>query len=205
MAYDAELTPVVRIRGLTRIFSGRNVLESVNLDIARGDSVALLGHSGSGKSTLMRAAARLDSGVGASGSVGVPDQRAVVFQHARLLPWAQWLDKVILGLPYRVAAAALGCNALAAVALSSKDKAWPGTLSGGETQRTDLTCALAWEPALLLDEPFEARAPLTRTKMHRLLPSWVSGSTTTKRCAHSLPRPDRCRSHPTSRLCRSAT
>ena len=78
--------PAVRVRNLARGFSGRGVLNGLDLDIHKGEFVALLGRSGSGKSTLLRALAQFDHGVSGSGEMAVPDNVAVVFQDARLLP-----------------------------------------------------------------------------------------------------------------------
>ncbi|MCX5208449.1 ABC transporter ATP-binding protein [Kitasatospora sp. NBC_00240] len=161
--------PAVRLRGLTRSFAGRTVLDGIDFDLPAGQFTALLGHSGSGKSTLLRAVGRLDHGVAGSGSIDVPGQHAVVFQDARLLPWARVLDNVLLGLPGREARAA-GRTLLGEVGLADKERAWPGTLSGGEAQRAALARALIREPGLLLlDEPFGALDALTRIRMHALL------------------------------------
>ncbi|MFK0192935.1 ABC transporter ATP-binding protein [Kitasatospora sp. NPDC090308] len=159
----------VRLRGLRRAFDGRTVLDGVDLDVAKGEFTALLGHSGSGKSTLLRAAGRLDGG--GEGLVEVPEPSAVVFQDARLLPWSRVLENVVLGLPGpRSAALARGRAALAEVGLAGRERAWPGTLSGGEAQRAALARALVREPELLLlDEPFGALDALTRIRMHALL------------------------------------
>ena len=75
---------VVTIRGYGRTFKGRSVVSGVDLDLAQGELVALLGASGSGKSTLLRALAGEDPG--AEGHVVVPRERAVAFQDHRLLP-----------------------------------------------------------------------------------------------------------------------
>ena len=96
--------PVVRVRGLERAFGARSVLRGLDLDIARGEFVALLGRSGSGKSTLLRAIAKLDSDVAGAGELEVPEHRAVVFQDARLLPWLRVIENVTLGLHGRNAA-----------------------------------------------------------------------------------------------------
>jgi sulfonate transport system ATP-binding protein len=153
--------------GVARRFGSRTVLHSLDLRIRNGEFVALLGHSGSGKSTLLRALAGLDSGV--EGSIRVPRRRSVVFQDARLLPWASVLANVTLGLRGRDASGR-GRAALREVGLEGHEKAWPKTLSGGEAQRAALARALVREPELiLLDEPFGALDALTRIRMQGLL------------------------------------
>ena len=158
----------VRVRGLTRRFGEREVLAGIDLTIAPGEFVALLGRSGSGKSTLLRALAGLDGDYG--GEALVPRERAVVFQEHRLLPWSRVLDNVTLGLPAGRATAVRGRRALDEVGLADHARAWPVTLSGGESQRVALARALVREPELLLlDEPFGALDALTRIRMHALL------------------------------------
>ncbi|TLF81353.1 ABC transporter ATP-binding protein [Nocardia cyriacigeorgica] len=145
------------------------VLDGLDLDIARGEFVALLGRSGSGKSTLLRALAELDDGVPGSGELSVPADKAVVFQDSRLLPWTRVLDNVTLGLT-GPGAADRGREALAEVGLAGRERAWPRELSGGEQQRVALARSLVRAPALLLaDEPFGALDALTRIRMHVLL------------------------------------
>ena len=157
--------PAVRVHGLRRAFGGREVLAGIDLEIAQGEFVALLGRSGSGKSTLLRALAGLDPDY--RGSVLVPGRRAVVFQEPRLQPWKRVVDNVSIGLP---GARALARQALAEVGLTGRERDWPVTLSGGEAQRVSLARALVREPdLLLLDEPFSALDALTRLRMHALL------------------------------------
>lgn len=159
--------PVVRLRGFHRRFGDNAVIEDLDLDIAPGEFVALLGRSGSGKTTLLRTLAGLDTVV--DQDVQVPSSRAVVFQDARLLPWKRVWRNVALGLR--------GANkrdraeaALREVGLGHRLEAWPLTLSGGEAQRVALARALVREPTLLLlDEPFSALDALTRLRMHDLV------------------------------------
>ncbi|WP_019630149.1 ABC transporter ATP-binding protein [Actinomadura atramentaria] len=166
-AVTTEAPAGVRVRGLTRVFGDRTVLDGVDLDIAPGEFVALLGASGTGKSTLLRALAGLD-GEG-HGDIGVPDRRAVVYQEHRLLPWSRVWKNVVLGLrggDLRRRADA----ALAEVGLAARADAWPLTLSGGESQRVALARALVRTPELLLlDEPFGALDALTRLKAQALV------------------------------------
>ncbi len=155
----------VRVRGLTRRFGGPPVLDRLDLDIAAGEFVALLGHSGSGKTTLLRTLAGLDPVD--EGEVELPVKRAVVFQEPRLLPWKSVWQNVALGLRNAEAAAR---SALAEVGLSHRAEAWPLTLSGGEAQRAGLARALVRDPALLLlDEPFASLDALTRMRMQHLV------------------------------------
>lgn len=159
----------VRVRQLWRRFGARTVLDGIDLDIRRGEFVALLGRSGSGKSTFLRALANLDHDVEGGGELSVPQKMSVVFQDARLLPWRRLLENVAYGLKAdRPRERALA--ALAEVGLAGRERAWPSELSGGEQQRVALARALVREPALLLaDEPFGALDALTRLRMHALL------------------------------------
>ncbi|MFF8543162.1 ABC transporter ATP-binding protein [Streptomyces werraensis] len=168
--HTEQLTrPAVRLRGLTRSFEGRTVLDGVDLDLPAGQFTALLGHSGSGKSTLLRAIAGIDHGVAGSGTLTAPGRVSVVFQDSRLLPWRRVLPNVLLGLDGEDAEER-GRAALAEVGLGGRERAWPTELSGGEQQRAALARSLVREPELLLaDEPFGALDALTRIKMHALL------------------------------------
>ena len=161
--------PVVRVRGLVRRFTLRGVLNGLDLDLARGEFVALLGRSGSGKSTLLRALAGLDHEAEGAGEISAPRRISVAFQDARLLPWMRVLDNVVLGLA-GADAQARGLAALEEVELSNRAEAWPAELSGGEQQRVALARSLVREPELLLaDEPFGALDALTRIRMHGLM------------------------------------
>ena len=158
---------VVRLRGLCRSFGEQVVLDELDLDLAAGEFVALLGRSGSGKTTLLRALAGLDRGV--TGEVRTGGTPAVVFQDPRLLPWRSVLQNVALGLrdpdPARRAR-----RALAEVGLDGREDAWPRQLSGGQRQRVALARALVREPDLmLLDEPFSALDALTRVSAQALV------------------------------------
>ena len=154
------------MRGYGRRFGSRRIIEPLDLTLAAGERVALLGASGSGKSTLLRALAGLDPE--ADGRVTVPARRTMVFQDARLLPWRRAWRNVLVGLHPRVRARAI--SALDEVGMAHLADAWPATLSGGEAQRVALARAFVRAPELLLlDEPFSALDALTRIRMHELL------------------------------------
>ena len=160
------VTPSIRVRGLSRHFGGRAVIDSLNIDIAPGEFVALIGASGCGKSTLLRILAGLDAEI--EGEVEVPQRCAVAFQAPRLMPWKRVWRNVVLGLPNGDRAKAEA--ALAEVGLSHRVDVWPKVLSGGEAQRASLARALVREPELLLlDEPFGALDALTRLKAQSLV------------------------------------
>jgi sulfonate transport system ATP-binding protein len=163
----SAITSGVAVRGLRRDYGDRTVLRDLDLDIAPGEFVALLGKTGCGKTTLLRVLAGLDPAT--AGTVEAPGRPAVVFQEPRLLPWKRVLDNVALG-QRGDALRAAARTALAEVGLAGHAEAWPLTLSGGEAQRVALARALVRDPALLLlDEPFAALDALTRIKMHALV------------------------------------
>lgn len=162
----------VTVRGLRRAYGNRTVIDGLDLDIARGEFVALLGESGCGKTTLLRALAGLD-GIDA-GQIDGPPQPAVVFQEHRLLPWLSLWRNVSLGLEEKRGRAAAEA-ALTEVGLGERLEDWPRNLSGGQAQRVALARALVREPRLLLlDEPFAALDALTRIRMHELVKQLVA-------------------------------
>lgn len=171
VSQDAK-RPVVTVRELSRAYGERTVIDRLDLQIAGGEFVALLGESGCGKTTLLRALAGLDR-VDA-GQIDGPSRPAVVFQEHRLLPWFSLWRNVSLGLEEkegRLAAEA----ALTEVGLGDRLEDWPRNLSGGQAQRVALARALVREPRLLLlDEPFAALDALTRIRMHELVKQLVA-------------------------------
>ncbi|MDD2546568.1 MAG: ABC transporter ATP-binding protein [Burkholderiaceae bacterium] len=154
-------------------------LRDVDLTIAKGEFVALIGHSGCGKSTLLNLIAGLTTptqGVLLCANreiKGPGPERAVVFQNHSLLPWLTCFDNIHLGVE-RVfgrteSKAQLKARTEAALALVSLGHAAhkrPGEISGGMKQRVGIARALAMEPqVLLMDEPFGALDALTRAKL----------------------------------------
>ncbi|MBB3659893.1 sulfonate transport system ATP-binding protein [Rhizobium sp. BK650] len=157
----------VSVRGLVRRFGQRSIIDRLDLDIRRGEFVALLGASGCGKSTLLRILADLDHEI--EGKVFVSPRRGVAFQSPRLFPWKRVWSNVVAGLP-RGGKRASANAALEEVGLTHRGDAWPKDLSGGEAQRASLARALVRNPdLLLLDEPFGALDALTRLKAQALV------------------------------------
>ncbi|WP_377321659.1 ABC transporter ATP-binding protein [Pimelobacter simplex] len=160
--------PAVRIRGLRKVYDGKAVLDGIDLDVAPGQLVALLGPSGTGKTTLLRLLAGFERPD--AGELGVPLARTTVYQEPRLVPAHRVLRNVMLGQRGTAANRTAALASLAEVGLADKARSWPATLSGGEAQRVALARALVREPRLLLlDEPFAALDALTRLKMHDLV------------------------------------
>jgi sulfonate transport system ATP-binding protein len=158
----------VRVNQLTHRYGDRDVLDHLDLTMAPGEFVALLGASGSGKTTLLRLLAGLERP--SAGEVLVPRRRTVVFQEPRLVPSKRVIDNVHIGLPANGDRADRARLALEEVGLTAHEQAWPGTLSGGEAQRVALARALVRRPELLLlDEPFAALDALTRLSMQGLV------------------------------------
>jgi sulfonate transport system ATP-binding protein len=168
----------LRVRQLGQRFGERQVLTDIDLDIAPGGFVAIVGRSGCGKSTLLRLLAGLDRA--STGHIEVNGQALdprspasqgvrLMFQDARLLPWKSVADNVALGLHGRDVAQRVK-EALAAVGLEDRADDWPAKLSGGQRQRVALARALVHRPRLLLlDEPLGALDALTRIEMQQLI------------------------------------
>jgi sulfonate transport system ATP-binding protein len=161
------------VRGLDKAFGSRHVLRDLELALAPGEFVAILGPSGGGKTTLLRLVAGLDRPT--RGAIELrradagPATVRMMFQEDRLLPWRRALENVGLGLPSGERDARARA-ALASVGLADRAGDWPAVLSGGQRQRVALARALVHRPdLLLLDEPFGALDALTRAGMQRLL------------------------------------
>lgn len=161
------MSRAVVVRGLTRRFGARAVIDGLDLNNARGEFVALLGASGCGKSTLLRVLAVLDRDI--EGEVWVSPHQGIAFQAPRLLPWKNVWRNVALGLPGR-RDRERALAVLQEVGLAHRADAWPKTLYGGEAQRASLARALVRNPdLLLLDEPFGALDALTRLRAQALV------------------------------------
>jgi cystine transport system ATP-binding protein len=170
-------------RGIRKSFGDNEVLRSIDLEVRRGEVVALIGPSGSGKTTVLRSLNGLETPDAGRIRVGddldldfaaaqarrevarLPRRSAMVFQHYNLFPHLTVLENVIEG-PVRVQkrpraeAVAEAERLLARVGLAEKRDSHPFELSGGQQQRVGIVRALALRPQVLLfDEPTSALDP----------------------------------------------
>jgi ABC-type polar amino acid transport system ATPase subunit len=169
---------ILEIRALHKSFGTLEVLKGIDLAVAQGELVFIIGPSGSGKSTLLRCCNRLEAPT--SGSVVVDgtdltepnvdlnrvrQKIGMVFQSFNLYPHMDALGNVTLALrkvlkKSKKESNDIGLQALERVGLAEKAKAWPNELSGGQQQRVAIARALALEPRILLfDEPTSALDP----------------------------------------------
>ena len=167
---DAERRPAIGIHDLTVRYGSVVALDSLDLEVARGETVALLGPSGSGKSTALKAVAgflRPASGrvtlAGRDVTHEPPNRRGigVVVQNYALFPHMRVADNVAFGLKARRVPRAevtrRVAEALDMVGMAAYGRRYPRELSGGQQQRVAIARALAIRPpVLLLDEPLSA-------------------------------------------------
>ena len=184
-------TKFIEIQNVEQTFKTKKglfpALRDINLTVAKGEFVALIGHSGCGKSTLLNLIAGLTTPTNgtllcANREIAGPGpDRAVVFQNHSLLPWLTCFENVYLGVERVFGAGSKSTGAasenkaqlnartdaaLALVGLTAAAQKRPGEISGGMKQRVGIARALAMEPkVLLMDEPFGALDALTRAKL----------------------------------------
>ncbi|WP_119697786.1 ABC transporter ATP-binding protein [Microbacterium halotolerans] len=202
--------PRLAIRGLSRDFHTRNgvvhAVQGIDLSIAHGEFVALIGRSGCGKTTLLRMIGGLlpptDGSIEVDGRAlwrdGQIDQSAVgmlgfVFQESNLFPWFSVLDNIALPMKLRGVSKRVRRSRAAEfadlVGLGDFTGSYPRELSGGMRQRAAIARALSTEPELLLmDEPFGALDALTRERMNLELQRIVlETSSTVVFVTHDIP------------------
>ncbi|WP_299428900.1 ABC transporter permease subunit [uncultured Meiothermus sp.] len=159
-AQATEAPAAIRLAGVSVKFEGREVLKGVDLEVGRGEFIAIIGPSGGGKSTLLRVVAGLLKAQ--SGTVEVVGQPAMVFQDYRLLPWRTVEQNIELPIE-------LTGRGRIETHLGMKPylKLYPHQLSGGMKARVAIARALAQDAeVLLMDEPFAALDALVRERFN---------------------------------------
>jgi sulfonate transport system ATP-binding protein len=169
-------TPAVELEKVSKRFGAKVVLNCVDLKIAPGELVAIVGRSGCGKSTLLRLLVGLESQnegsirIGGAPLRGPNRETRLMFQDAALLPWQTVLENVALAASRNPDRWSEATQALQLVGLEQRANDWPAILSGGQRQRVALARALASKASvLLLDEPLGALDALTRLEMQKLI------------------------------------
>ena len=198
---------MIAARRLHKAYRGRPVLENLNLDVAEGEFVTIVGASGCGKTTFLKLLLGTESP--SRGELlldGRPlpaepgPERGVVFQRYSVFPHLSVLDNVVLGLEFaasrfglltgaaRRSAAGQAGEWLAAVGLADAARRYPHELSGGMQQRLALAQSLIKRPRiLLLDEPFGALDPGIRADMQTLVTSlWREHGLTVFMITHDI-------------------
>ncbi len=169
---------MIKVENLSKSFGGLRVLSGVDLEIQKGECVAIIGPSGAGKSVLLyclNALEKPDSGRVTLNGVDITDKRTdinkvrekvgMVYQNFHLFSHLTVLENIILApvkvrkLP-RAEAISRACGLLETVSLLDKKDSYPDQLSGGQKQRIAIVRALAMDPEILLfDEPTSALDP----------------------------------------------
>jgi NitT/TauT family transport system ATP-binding protein len=173
--------PEIKVDGVGKIYgTGRPVLESVDLQVRKGEFVSLIGPSGCGKSTMLKLIAGLVApSAGTIRVDGMTPEHAretisFIFQDPTLLPWRTVTHNVGLSLELEGVGASRRAGTveglLRLVGLEHVADAFPRELSGGMKMRVSIARALATNPRLLLmDEPFAALDEMTRDRLNEEL------------------------------------
>ena len=177
---NAGANAMISIRGVSKSFGALKVLDNVNIEVAKGEFLVLLGASGCGKSTLLNLISGFERA--STGSVHVNGREVrdvdpgcgMVFQQYALFPWKTVQQNVEFGLKMRgisrVERARIAQHYIDMVGLQGFEKSYPGALSGGMKQRVSIARVLANDPdVMLFDEPFAALDAMTRQVLQEQL------------------------------------
>jgi len=180
----ASARPIVSLKDVHQSFGSLKVINGISFDVARGESICIIGPSGSGKSTLIRcinALVPIDSGSIRVDGIEVHDPKldklalrrrvGIVFQQYNLFPHKSALENIMMA-PItvlrqdRAEVEARAHALLKKVRLAGKESAYPGELSGGQQQRVAIARALAMRPdVMLFDEVTAALDPETKKEV----------------------------------------
>ena len=177
---ESARAPAVELRNVAVQFGDFTAVASVDLKVAEGEFVAVVGPTGCGKSTILNIVTGLLKP--AAGEVvvfgeplrGLNDRSGYMLQQEAILPWKTAEDNVGLGLVFQghpaAEARARAREWLGKVGLRGFEKRYPHEMSGGQRKRVAMAQTLIMEPPIvLMDEPFSALDVHTRRLMHRIL------------------------------------
>jgi polar amino acid transport system ATP-binding protein len=198
--------PLMRVVGVSKRLGGRTILESIHLDLYKGQTKVLIGPSGGGKSTLLQCMNYLL--VPETGHVELEGERihprdarqvcvfrqhvGMIFQDFNLFDHLTALDNVTIALRKvrrlsRRQAEERGMEELARVGLADKARRYPAELSGGQKQRVSIARALAMDPkVMLLDEPTSALDPELVAEVLAVIRALAQGGMTMVMATHQM-------------------
>ena len=201
---------MISVRKLSKRYGDRLALEALSAEVARGETIAIVGPSGGGKTTLLRCLNYLESfdegeveiagttlrpGMGRGHAAVLRALRThvgMVFQHFNLFPHLTALDNVTLAPRVvrgagRISAELKGRDLLAKVGLADRAGAYPHELSGGQQQRVAIARALAQQPEVMLfDEPTSALDPEMREEVMQVIRELAQGGMTMLVVTHEM-------------------
>jgi NitT/TauT family transport system ATP-binding protein len=187
------------MRGLSAAYGAQRVLEDIDLDVAAGEVLAVVGRSGTGKSTLLRVIAGSVAPAYGTIRIGGADpsdarrQKRIGFvgQNAALHPWRTVLANVRLPLEVNetdMDGAPTPAEWVSRVGLGGAERRYPHELSGGMRQRVALARSLVADPqVLLMDEPLTALDELTRDDLRDELVGFWGSARTVVYVTHDVP------------------
>jgi ABC-type nitrate/sulfonate/bicarbonate transport system ATPase subunit len=162
---------ILQLNDVTRCFGAVEVLQPIDIEIARGEFVAVVGPSGCGKTTLLNLLSGFDEP--SSGKITRSGRMRMVYQNDGLFPWLTVRENIALGLRHlkdEHERERQLKELIALIKLEGFENHHPHKLSGGMRQRVEIARALAGDTdILLLDEPFSALDYLTRLRMRQEL------------------------------------
>jgi NitT/TauT family transport system ATP-binding protein len=194
---SALVRPAIRIRNLSKTFSGLVAVDNVSLDIGQGEFFTIVGPSGCGKTTLLRILAGLEDATAGAVEIDVPagsgrPENSMVFQGDSILPWMTVWQNAAYGLRMRHVPAAkireVVGHYLDRTGLTRFAGYYPHQLSGGMRQRVAIARAFANDPQILLmDEPFSALDAQNKLLLQEeLLRIWEEDKKTVVFITHSV-------------------
>ncbi len=171
---------MIEVKNLDFAYQTEKVLHNINLNVKKGESLAIIGPSGCGKTTLLYLLAGLEKAdqgaieINDQPLAGIRDRSGVILQDYGLFPWKTVYNNLALGLKIRGAGEEevkrKVNSALKQLKISELKDKYPAELSGGQKQRVAVGRSLVLGPDLLLmDEPFSALDALTREEMQNLI------------------------------------